>query len=79
MARAKRSPCPTTCLLTVVVRAAGNLGTAEGVDQFNQQLEVTLFADDEYGSAFHKAGFERIEYDAEGFMGRGMYVGSAPV
>lgn len=55
------------------------VGTADGVDQFNQRLEVTLFTEGEYRNAFQRAGFEQIEYEGEGFMGRGMYFGSAPM
>lgn len=48
--------------------------TAEGVEYFTETHEGALFTDDEYQSAFEKAGL-RVEYVAGGPVGRGLYIG----
>jgi SAM-dependent methyltransferase len=51
--------------------------TPEGVERFEEPHEVYLFTHEEYLAAFRRARLD-VEYDAEGLMGRGLYVGCAP-
>lgn len=53
------------------------VSSREGVDYLIDTHELFLFTDDEYSAAFVKAGL-RTEYDAEGLMGRGLFIGAAP-
>jgi SAM-dependent methyltransferase len=48
---------------------------ADGVSYFEEKHRLTLFTHDEYMDAFHRAGME-AEHDAEGLMGRGLYLAS---
>jgi SAM-dependent methyltransferase len=50
------------------------VGTPEGIDHFTEEHEVGLFTDQEHRDAFRAAGLE-AEYDAEGLMGRGLFIG----
>jgi SAM-dependent methyltransferase len=50
------------------------VGTQEGIDHFTEEHEVGLFTDQEYRDAFRGAGLE-AEHDAQGLMGRGLYIG----
>jgi SAM-dependent methyltransferase len=50
------------------------VGTPEGIDHFTEEHEVGLFTDQEHRDAFRAAGLE-AEHDAEGLMGRGLFIG----
>jgi ubiquinone/menaquinone biosynthesis C-methylase UbiE len=54
------------------------VGTPEGIQYFTEQHELRLFTDEEYEAAFGSAGLH-VQRDAEGLIGRGLYIGSAPV
>jgi hypothetical protein len=51
------------------------VGTPAGIEYFTERHELGLFAHDDYLAAFHTAGLE-VEYNPEGLMGRGLYVGT---
>lgn len=53
------------------------VGTPGGIDRFNEVHEMGLFTHEEYVGAMEDAGL-RVEHDPRGFMGRGLYVGTAP-
>jgi hypothetical protein len=52
------------------------VGTPEGVEHFTERHELGLFTDEEYRAAFTQADLV-VSYDAEGLIGRGLYIGSA--
>ena len=49
------------------------VATADGIERFEESHELGLYTHEEYLTAFRSAGFE-VEHDAEGLMGRGLYV-----
>ena len=51
------------------------VGTPEGIEQFNEVHELCLFTHEQYVEAFQQAGMG-VEYDAAGFFGRGLYIGT---
>lgn len=51
------------------------VGTPGGVEYFTERHELGLFTDNEHRAAFAAAGLNVI-YDAEGLMGRGLYIGT---
>ncbi len=51
------------------------IGSRDGVRTFTEPHRLTLFTDEQYRSALRAAGF-RVEYEAAGLMGRGLYVGT---
>jgi SAM-dependent methyltransferase len=53
------------------------IGTPSGVESFTERHEVGLFTHEQYVNAFVRAGLD-VHHDAEGIMGRGMYVGVKP-
>lgn len=53
------------------------VGTAERVEYFSEQHVMGLFSDDDYRSAFTSAAME-VLHDAQGLMGRGLYIGAWP-
>ncbi|HKX16505.1 MAG TPA: class I SAM-dependent methyltransferase [bacterium] len=54
------------------------VGTPEGVQYFTERHEMTLFSHDQYVAAFKVAGLH-VVHDAEGLMGRGLYIGVKPI
>jgi SAM-dependent methyltransferase len=50
------------------------VGTSEGVAHFTERHELGLFTDEDYRAAFAQAGLD-VFYDAEGLIGRGLYIG----
>jgi hypothetical protein len=50
------------------------IGTPEGTEHFVERHELGLFEIDEVKAAFAAAGLE-VAYDAEGLIGRGLFVG----
>lgn len=52
------------------------IGTHEGIHYEMEEHHTTLFTDEEYLAAFRQAGL-KAERDAEGLMGRGLYLGQA--
>jgi SAM-dependent methyltransferase len=53
------------------------VGTPEGVEHLTELHEIGLFTHQEHLDAFRAAGLE-AEHDAEGLMGRGLYLAVAP-
>ena len=51
------------------------LGGPEAVEHFVERVELALYTHEEYLEAFRAAGL-RPEHDAEGLMGRGLYLGT---
>ena len=51
------------------------VGTSDGVEHFTELHELGLFTHDQYVDAFTAASF-RVDYDADGLMGRGLYIGT---
>jgi len=51
------------------------VGTPEGVEHFTEHHELGLFTDEQYRAAFTRAGLA-VFHDAEGLMGRGLYIGT---
>ena len=51
------------------------VGTPTGIEQFHEVHELGLFTHEQYLGAFEHAGM-RVEYDAAGFFGRGLYIGT---
>jgi SAM-dependent methyltransferase len=54
------------------------VATPAGIDHFVEEHELFLFTDDELRAAFESAGLE-VEHDPEGLIGRGLWIGTAPV
>jgi SAM-dependent methyltransferase len=54
------------------------VGTPEGVQYFTEPHELTLFSHAQYLAACDAAGLHTV-HDAEGLMGRGLYVGVRPI
>ena len=54
------------------------VGTPEGVEHFAERHELGLFAHEDYRAAFERAELH-VEHDPEGLMGRGLYMGIAPL
>lgn len=50
----------------------------DGVEHFTEHHELGLFTDKEYRQAFALAGLD-ASYDAEGLIGRGLYIGVHPM
>jgi SAM-dependent methyltransferase len=50
-------------------------GTATGIEHYSERMELALFTRDEMTQAFESAGMS-VRYDAEGLMGRGLYLGT---
>jgi SAM-dependent methyltransferase len=53
------------------------IGAPEGVEHFTERHELGLFTDVEYRAGFTQADLV-VSYDAEGLIGRGLYIGTAP-
>ena len=54
------------------------VATPEGIEHFTEHHELGLFTDAEYQRAFTSAGLD-IFHDAEGLIGRGLYIGTHPL
>ena len=54
------------------------IGTAAGIEHSQEVHELGLFSDGQMRQALREAGLGEIEYDADGLMGRGMYVARQP-
>ena len=54
------------------------VATPDGVEHFTEHHELGLFTDEEYRRAFALAGLDAA-YDAEGLIGRGLYIGTRPL
>jgi SAM-dependent methyltransferase len=52
------------------------VGTPHGLEYFTEPHQLGLFTHEEYLAAFRAVGLA-VEHDAEGLMGRGLYVGVA--
>ena len=52
------------------------VGTSDGVVHFTERHEMGLFTDHQYLDAFRAAGLA-IDFDPDGFMGRGLYLATA--
>jgi SAM-dependent methyltransferase len=53
------------------------VATSNGMEHFAEHHELGLFTRDDYEQAFAAAGLD-VEHDADGLMGRGLYVGTRP-
>jgi SAM-dependent methyltransferase len=51
------------------------VGTGQGIEHFTEDHTLGLFTDEQYITAFEKAGLE-VEHDPEGLMGRGLFIGT---
>jgi hypothetical protein len=51
------------------------VATPEAVEHLTEHHELGLFTDEDYRAAFAAAGLA-VAYDAEGLMGRGLYIGT---
>jgi SAM-dependent methyltransferase len=51
------------------------VATPEGVEHFTEHHELGLFTDADYRAAFAAAGLP-VAFDAEGLIGRGLYIGT---
>jgi len=54
------------------------VATSEGIEHFSERHELGLFTDEEFREAFKSSGLTLI-HDAEGLMGRGLYLGVRPL
>ena len=50
------------------------IATPEGTEHVVDPIEATMFTDDEYRTAFERAGLT-VEHDPEGLIGRGLWFG----
>ncbi len=51
------------------------VGTPEGIEHFTEHHELGLFTDEDYRAAFWEASLD-VQHDAEGLIGRGLYIGT---
>ena len=51
------------------------VGTPGGIEYFTERHELGLFSDAEYKEAFEAAGLA-VDHDAQGLIGRGLYIGT---
>lgn len=52
------------------------VGTPDGVEHFTEQHALALFSHEDYLTAFEQSGLT-VTHDAQGLMGRGLYIGTA--
>lgn len=50
---------------------------SEGIKHLDEEHELGLFTQDEMFEAFRGAGFEEVDLDADGLIGRGLYIARA--
>jgi SAM-dependent methyltransferase len=60
---------------TVALEFEYLVATPAGVERFSERHEVGMFADEDYRGALEEAGLA-VEFDPEGLMGRGLYIGT---
>jgi hypothetical protein len=53
------------------------VGRPEGIEHIVEPHEISLFRQRDYVEALELAGLD-VEYDAEGLMGRGLFLSVAP-
>jgi SAM-dependent methyltransferase len=51
------------------------VATLDGAEHFTERHELGMFTDEDYREAFEGAGLG-VEFDPEGLMGRGLYIGT---
>jgi len=51
------------------------VGTPDGIEHFTEHHELGLFTDEEYRAAFKETRMD-VVHDAEGLIGRGLYIGT---
>jgi len=54
------------------------VGRPDGIRHLREVHELGLFTQAEMMEAFHSAGFEKVGFDPEGLIGRGLYLATAP-
>ncbi len=72
-----RINCGGVAANTVTLEFHYLVGTPARVDYFTEEHELGMFSHDDYVGALEAAGLA-VEWDEEGLMGRGLYIGRGP-